>query len=122
MRVENYAAGLVEELRGYTAAKMVDRAKEVRAELEGIAADLPMAIARAETDFTAGIKIYGNPPPELVRQTMAAQPEVQRLRRLEADLTELGYFGAPRKRTAKATTPPNLDPNAGGGAGGGAGE
>jgi hypothetical protein len=119
MRLENYAAGLVEELAGYERAKMNDRAKDVRTELDRIAPDLPRALAAAETDFTAGIKLYNVHDPEQVRAVFEAQPEVQRLRKLETDLTELGFYGAGRRRTAKAAAAPNT---AVGGAGDGAGE
>jgi hypothetical protein len=107
MRLENYAAGLVDELSGYERAKMPDRAKEVRAELERIAPDLPRAVAGGETDFTAGIKLYNVSDPTQVAAVFEGQPEVQRLRKLEADLTDLGYYGAVRKRTTKAPAAPD---------------
>jgi hypothetical protein len=106
MRLENYAAGLVEEFAGYERAGLRDRAKDVRAELERIAPDLPRALATAETDFVSGIKLYNVHDPEQVRAVFEAQPEVQRLRTLEADLTDLGYYGAVRKRTTKAAAAP----------------
>jgi hypothetical protein len=106
MRLENYAAGLVEELAGYERAGMKDRAKDVRAELDRISPDLPRALATAETDFVSGIKLYNEHDPERVRAIFERQPEVQRLRRLENDLTELGYYGQVRKRTTKAAAAP----------------
>ncbi|MFC0438761.1 hypothetical protein [Kutzneria buriramensis] len=106
MRLENYAAGLVEELAGYERAGMKDRAKDVRAELDRISPDLPRALAVAETDFVSGIKLYDVKDPEQVRAVFEAQPEVQRLRRLENDLTDLGYYGASRKRTTRAPGAP----------------
>jgi hypothetical protein len=101
MRIEGYASGLVEELRGYTAAGMDDRAKEVVAELERIAPELPMAIAKAERDMKEPITLDSGVDVAILDNLT----EVQKLRQLQSDLTELGYFGG--RRTARTPGAPD---------------
>lgn len=101
MRIEAYASGLVEELRGYKAAGMDDRAEEVVVELERIAPELPMAVAKAERDMKEPITLDSGVDPAILDNLT----EVQKLRQLEADLMELGYFGG--RRTARTPGAPD---------------
>lgn len=101
MRTELYAEALVEQLRGFKSVGLVERAKEVEAELERIAEDVPRAIAKAEADIKGSIKLETGTDPAVLDNIS----EVRRLRQLEQDLIELGHYGS--KRTAKAASAPN---------------